>query len=85
VGCVMTLSEWKQRAGAKKDFETEHSGVFAAPGSPLAHFFTAEPGLRATLAICLFFRAMGLFAAALDVDPGIHSGFQSAIVGIAIE
>jgi hypothetical protein len=26
------------RAGAKKDFETKQSGVFAAPGLPLAHF-----------------------------------------------
>jgi hypothetical protein len=29
-----------------KDFETDHSGVFAAPGSPLAHFLTANPGLK---------------------------------------
>jgi hypothetical protein len=40
------VSEWKRRAGAKKDFETEHSSVFAAPGSPLAHFLTAESGLN---------------------------------------
>jgi hypothetical protein len=33
-------------SGAKKDFETEHSGVFAAPGSPLAHFLTAESGFN---------------------------------------
>jgi hypothetical protein len=43
---VLTLSEWKRRAGAKKDFEIEHPGVFAAPGSPLAHFLTAEFGLN---------------------------------------
>jgi hypothetical protein len=30
------------RAGAKKDFETKQSSVFAAPGLLLAHFLTAE-------------------------------------------
>jgi hypothetical protein len=35
-----------RRAKRQKDFETEHSGVFAAPGSLLAHFLAAEnPGL----------------------------------------
>jgi hypothetical protein len=44
--CVTPSSEWKRRAAAKKDFETDHSGVFAAPGSLLAHFSTAESGLN---------------------------------------
>jgi hypothetical protein len=33
-------------AGAKKDFETKQSSVFAAPGLPLAHFSTAESGIN---------------------------------------
>jgi|RhiMetdeSRZDD1v2_1073273.scaffolds.fasta_scaffold21042_3 hypothetical protein len=47
VQCVTRSSKWKRRAGAKKDFETEHSGVFAPPGLPLAHVLTAESGLTA--------------------------------------
>jgi hypothetical protein len=43
---VTTLSKWKQRTGAKKDFETEHSGVFAPPGLRLAHVLTAESGFK---------------------------------------
>jgi hypothetical protein len=31
----------------EKDFETQHSGVFAAPGLPLAHFQLRNPGLDA--------------------------------------
>jgi hypothetical protein len=38
VRCVTPSSEWKRRAVAKKDFETDHSGVFAAPGLLLADF-----------------------------------------------
>jgi hypothetical protein len=30
----------------EKDFETHHSGVFAPPGLPLAHFSTAESGFN---------------------------------------
>jgi hypothetical protein len=30
----------------EKDFETQHSGVFAPPGLPLAPFSTAESGLK---------------------------------------
>jgi hypothetical protein len=30
---------------AQKNFETEHSSVFAPPGLPLAHFLTAEFGM----------------------------------------
>jgi hypothetical protein len=47
------------RAGAKKDFETKQSSVFATPDLPLAHFLTAESGLKPynllvnCLAICL--------------------------------
>jgi hypothetical protein len=41
--------------------------------------------LRATLAICLLFRAVDLFATALNVDPGVHPRFQIAIVGSAVE
>jgi hypothetical protein len=37
------------RAGAKEDFETKQSSVFAAPGLPLAHFLTAESGFNLTL------------------------------------
>jgi hypothetical protein len=29
----------------EKDFETQHSGVFAPPGLPLAHFQLRNPGL----------------------------------------
>jgi hypothetical protein len=36
------------RAGAKKDFETKQSSVFAVPGLPLAHFLTAESGINAS-------------------------------------
>jgi hypothetical protein len=32
------------RPSTEKDFETQHSGVFAAPGLPLAPFSTAESG-----------------------------------------
>ena len=45
VQCVTTLSTGGGEPSVKKDFETEHSGVFAAPGLPLAHFSTAEFGL----------------------------------------
>jgi hypothetical protein len=38
------VKQMEQRAGAKKDFETKQSSVFATPGSPLAHFLTAESG-----------------------------------------
>jgi hypothetical protein len=57
VRCVTTLSEWKRRAGAKKDFESEHSCVFAAPGSLLAHFLTGESGMNkenVTISSCRF-------------------------------
>jgi hypothetical protein len=29
---------------SEKDFETQHSGVFAPPGLPLAHFQLRNPG-----------------------------------------
>jgi hypothetical protein len=45
VRCVTTQSKWNGEPSTKKDFETEQSGVFSAPGSPLAHFLTAESGL----------------------------------------
>jgi hypothetical protein len=31
------VKQMELRAGAKKDFETKQSSVFAAPGLPLAH------------------------------------------------
>jgi len=34
----------------KKDFESEHSGVFAAPGLPLAHCQLRNPGSGAMIA-----------------------------------
>src|SRR5919112_1123342 len=37
----------------KKDFETEHSGVFASPGLPLDQFLTAESGLNHELALII--------------------------------
>jgi hypothetical protein len=37
--------QMERRAGAKKDFETQHSGVFATPGLPLAQCSTAESGI----------------------------------------
>jgi hypothetical protein len=40
------LGEWSRRAGAKKDFEREHSGVFATPGLPLAHYQLRNPGSK---------------------------------------
>ena len=40
------VKQMEARAEAKKDFETEHSGVFATPGLPLAHFLTAESGFN---------------------------------------
>jgi hypothetical protein len=46
VRCVTTQSKWKGEPSIKKDFETEQSGVFSAPGSPLAHFSTAESGFN---------------------------------------
>jgi hypothetical protein len=46
VRCVTTLSTGGGEPTVKKDFETEHSGVFAAPGLPLAHFSTAEFGFN---------------------------------------
>jgi hypothetical protein len=42
------VKQMEQRAGAKKDFETKQSSVFATPGSPLAHFLTAESGFKAS-------------------------------------
>jgi hypothetical protein len=36
----------ERRAGAKKDFETQHSGVFATPGLLLAQCSTAESGFK---------------------------------------
>jgi hypothetical protein len=38
------VKQMRRRAGAKRDFETEQSGVFAPPGLFLAHFLTAESG-----------------------------------------
>jgi hypothetical protein len=32
------VKQMELRAGAKKDFETKQSGVFAVPGLPLAQF-----------------------------------------------
>jgi hypothetical protein len=46
VQCVTVLSNGGGEPSAKKNFETEHSGVFAPPGLPLAHFLTAESGLN---------------------------------------
>jgi hypothetical protein len=40
------VKQMEARAGAKKDFETEHSSVFATPGLPLAHFLLRNPGLN---------------------------------------
>jgi hypothetical protein len=40
------VKQMELRAGAKKDFETKQSSVFAAPGLPLAHFLTAEFGMN---------------------------------------
>jgi hypothetical protein len=44
--CVTTLSKWSCEPAPKKDFETARLGVFATPGLPLAHFLTAESGLK---------------------------------------
>jgi hypothetical protein len=50
------VKQMEQRAGAKKDFESKQSSVFATPGLPLAHFLTAESGFRpAKLARCFHF------------------------------
>ena len=46
VRCVTTLSKWRRRAKRQKDFETEHSNVFAAPDLPVAYFSTAESGFN---------------------------------------
>jgi hypothetical protein len=40
------LRQMKPAAKRKKDFETECSGVFAPPGSLLAHFSTAGSGFN---------------------------------------
>jgi hypothetical protein len=41
------VKQIEPRAGAKKDFETKSSSVFATPDLSLAHFLTADPGLTA--------------------------------------
>ena len=46
VRCVTTLSTGGGEPSVKIDFETEYSGVFAAPDLPLANFSTAEFGLN---------------------------------------
>ena len=47
--CVTTLSTGGGEPSVKKDFETERSGVFAAPGLPLAHFSTAGFGFKRSM------------------------------------
>ena len=44
VRCVTSKTNGGSEPSTQKDFETEHPGVFAAPGSPLAHFFNC--GIR---------------------------------------
>jgi hypothetical protein len=46
VRCITALSRWRRRAKRQKNFETEHSSIFASPGLPLAHFLTAESGFK---------------------------------------
>ena len=46
VPCVTRRANRGGEPSVKKDFETEHSGVFASPGLPLAQFLTAESGLN---------------------------------------
>jgi hypothetical protein len=44
---VVPLRNVEHKGGqpsTEKDFETQHSGVFAAPGLPLAHFQLRNPG-----------------------------------------
>jgi hypothetical protein len=45
---VVPLRKVEQNKGGEpsteKDFETQHSGVFAPPGLPLAHFQLRNPG-----------------------------------------
>jgi hypothetical protein len=45
---VVPLRDVEQNKGGEpsteKDFETQHSGVFAPPGLPLAHFQLRNPG-----------------------------------------
>jgi hypothetical protein len=45
---VVPLRNVEQNKGGQpsteKDFETQHSGVFAPPGLPLAHFQLRNPG-----------------------------------------
>ena len=48
----MPLRNVEQNKGGQpsteKDFETQHSGVFAPPGLPLAHFQLRNPGSMET-------------------------------------
>jgi hypothetical protein len=46
VPCVTRRANRGGEPSVKKDSETEHSGVFASPGLPLAQFLTAESGLN---------------------------------------
>jgi hypothetical protein len=49
---VVPLRNVEQNKGgqpsSEKDFETQHSGVFAPPGLPLAHFQLRNPGSTET-------------------------------------